>query len=175
LAIFGLCIVLYTRTEAAFGGWITEHARRLAGDGSTVAWEAAASAFWGGLTGGRAVVAVWLAGRLENTAVFCGLAAVAVAIASLLMAPGTAFVLGAAAVCGAGLAPVFPVTIAALAREFPTRVAGPMVALGAVGAGTLPWVVGAISDRTGSLSSGLGALLASVAMLVVLHALRVRA
>jgi len=175
LAIFGLCIVLYTGTEAAFGGWITEHARRLGGEASTVRWEAAASAFWGGLTGGRAVVAVWLAGRLENAAVFCGLTAAGVAIATLLMVPGAVSVLGAAAVCGFSLAPVFPVTVAALARELPTRVAGPMVALGMVGAGTLPWVVGAISDRTGSLSSGLGALLASVAMLVVLHALRVKA
>jgi hypothetical protein len=38
----------------------------------------------------------------------------------------------------------------------------------------VPWLVGAISSRTGSLSSGLSALLLLLGVLVVLHALRVR-
>jgi hypothetical protein len=37
----------------------------------------------------------------------------------------------------------------------------------------VPWLVGAISSRTGSLSSGLSALLALLAVLVALHGLRV--
>jgi fucose permease len=97
---------------------------------------------------------------------------VASAIVLLLVAPGVGAVLAAAAVCGAGLSPVFPVTVAALAREFPTRMAGPMVALGSLGAGALPWVVGAISDRTGSLAIGFAALEVFVAVLVALQVQR---
>ena len=76
--------------------------------------------------------------------------------------------------CGLGLAPAFPVTMAALAREVPPHVAQPMIALGSLGAATVPWLVGAISSRTGSLSSGLSALLALLAVLVGLHVVRIR-
>jgi fucose permease len=49
-----------------------------------------------------------------------------------------------------------------------------MIALGSLGAATVPWLVGAISSRTGSLSSGLSVLLALLAVLVSLHVLRVK-
>jgi fucose permease len=48
-----------------------------------------------------------------------------------------------------------------------------MIALGSVGAATVPWLVGAISSRTGSLSSGLSALLVLLTVLVGLHVMRV--
>ena len=76
--------------------------------------------------------------------------------------------------CGLGMAPSFPVTMAALAREVPPKLAQPMIALGSLGAATVPWLVGAISSRTGSLSSGLSALLALLVVLVSLHVLRVK-
>ena len=179
VTIFGLCIALYSGVESAFGGWIAEYARRLTADVSTnTQWETAASAFWGGLAAGRGLVATGLARRFENAALFSGLALVGAAIATLLVVSGAVSglspVLAVAVTCGLGLAPSFPVTMAALSREVPRRVAQPMVALGSLGAATVPWLVGAISSRTGSLSSGLSALLVLLAVLVVLHALRVR-
>jgi FHS family glucose/mannose:H+ symporter-like MFS transporter len=174
LAAFGASIALYSGVESAVGGWVTEYARRLASGVAASGWELAASVFWGGLTAGRAAVALWLTKRWETFALFAGLTAVASAIVLLLVAPGVGAVLAAAAVCGAGLSPVFPVTVAALAREFPTRMAGPMVALGSLGAGVLPWVVGAISDRTGSLAIGFAALEVFVAVLVALQVRHVR-
>jgi MFS transporter, FHS family, glucose/mannose:H+ symporter len=170
LVIFGLAIAMYSGVEAAIGGWITEYVRRLGG----TRFEAAASAFWGGLAAGRGMVAVFLAARLENIAVFCGLATVAVGLGVLLMDPGPLLISLSAVVCGLGLGPVFPVTVAAVSRRFPTRVAGPLVALGSFGAGTVPWVVGAIASRTGSLKTGLAALLAGVAILAAAHIARIR-
>ena len=169
LAIFGACIALYSGTEAAFGGWITEYARRLAGGAASGSWALAATTFWGGVTAGRAAVAVALAGRHEKTAMFAGLGAAIAAIAIVVLTPSVGVVLVCAALCGLGLAPVFPVTVAALSREFSTTVAGPMVALGSLGAGTLPLLVGAISDRTGSLTAGLATLLAGAATLTALE------
>jgi FHS family glucose/mannose:H+ symporter-like MFS transporter len=174
LALLGACIALYSGTEAAFGGWITEYTRRLAGGLDGADWAFTASAFWGGLTGGRAGVAVWLSSRLERVALFGGLAVVSASLALiLLVSPGPTLV-ALAAVCGIGLAPIFPVTVAALAREFPLSVAGPMVALGSAGAAVLPWLVGAIADRTASLPAGLAVLLASILILAALQVVRVR-
>jgi len=174
LTVLGLCIALYSGVESAFGGWIAEYTRRLTVDAPDMPWETAASAFWGGLAGGRGLVAVGLASRFENIALFSGLAAVGAAIATLLIAAGSSPVFAIAVACGLGLAPSFPVTMAALAREVPPKVAQPMIALGSLGAATIPWLVGAISSRTGSLSNGLGALLALLVVLVVLHVLRVK-
>jgi FHS family glucose/mannose:H+ symporter-like MFS transporter len=174
LAAFGICIALYSGIEAAFGGWITEYTRRLAGAASTDGWEIAASAFWAGLTAGRAAVAVWLIGRWETAALFTGLSVVAAAIGLLLVTPGVYAVMATAALCGVGLSPVFPVTVAALSREFSPAAAGPMVALGSAGAGTLPLLVGAISDRTGSLTSGLAALIICVGILAALQVMQMR-
>jgi MFS transporter, FHS family, glucose/mannose:H+ symporter len=172
LAVFGICIALYSGTEAAFGGWITEYAIRLAGPASTERWEIAASAFWGGVAGGRAIVSIWLTRRVEDAALLAGLAVVCLSLAVLLAVPRIEIILIAAVLCGLGLSPVFPATVAALSREFPGSLAGPMVAMGSVGAGALPLAVGAISDRTGSLSSGLAMLLASAVVLSVLQAAR---
>jgi fucose permease len=174
LTILGLCIALYSGVESAFGGWITEYTRRLTVDSSTMRWETAASAFWGGLAAGRGLVAVGLRPRFENAAVFSGLVLVGTAIATLLAVSGLSPVLLVSVACGLGMSPSFPVTMAALAREMPPRLAQPMIALGSLGAATVPWLVGAISSRTGSLSSGLSALLALLAVLVVLHVLRVK-
>jgi MFS transporter, FHS family, glucose/mannose:H+ symporter len=174
LTIFAMCIALYSGVESAFGGWIAEYTRRLSVDATDMRWESAASAFWGGLAAGRGLVAIGLAPRYENVAVFSGLVVVAVAVGALLTVAGPSAVLLVAVACGFGLAPSFPVTMAALAREMPASIAQPMIALGSLGAAIVPWVVGAISTRTGMLASGLRTLLVLVAVLVGFHAARVR-
>jgi fucose permease len=138
-----------------------------------VQWETAASAFWGGLVAGRGLVWAGLARRFENAALFSGLALVVIALAALLLVPGPALVFVVAGTCGLGLAPAFPVTLAALSREVPTKVAQPMVALGSLGAAIVPWLVGAISSGTGSLASGLSALVGLLGVLVLLHVSRI--
>lgn len=173
LTIFGFCITLYSGVEAAFGGWIGEYTRRVTVGGSTMRWETAASAFWAGLAGGRGLLAVGLAPRFENAALFTGLVLVGAAIATLLVVAGLSPVFVVAVLCGLGMAPSFPVTMAALSREVPPNVAQPMIALGSLGAATVPWLVGAISSGTGSLSSGLSALLVLLTVIVVLQIMRV--
>jgi fucose permease len=172
LAIFGACIALYSGSEAAIGGWITEYARRLGPVGEGEGWEVAASAFWGGVTGGRALVAILLARRMETRALFGGCVVVVAGIAILLIAPQRSLILPLAAICGLGFSPVFPVTVAALAHEFPARYAGPMVALGSAGAALLPWLVGIVSDWTGSLALGLTTVLVSAIALLILQVVR---
>jgi fucose permease len=59
---------------------------------------------------------------------------------------------------GAGLASVFPTTLAMLPRcfgGFASKVAGPVFALAGLGGATIPWSVGALSDHFGRLQVGL--------------------
>jgi len=170
LALFGACIALYSGIEAAFGGWVTEYARRLhvPGPGGN-RWEVAASAFWGGLTVGRGLVAVALARRFETVSLFTGVGVLGIGLTAALSVSSVEAVIVAGAACGLALAPIFPVTVAALARDFPIRQAGPMIAMGSVGSGVLPLAVGAISARTGSLTTGLASLVIATALLGALQ------
>ena len=81
-------------------------------------------------------MAAGLARRFENAALFSGLVLVGAAIATCCLAvSGPSPVLAVAVACGLGLAPSFPVTMAALSREMPPKVAQPMIALGSAGRG----------------------------------------
>jgi fucose permease len=84
--------------------------------------------------------------------------------------------LAAGALCaGIGMAPVFPVTIAAVARACSPRIASALIATAALGGATVPWLVGAVSAATGSLALGLATLLVLLMLLAAGHAMRVRA
>ena len=175
--IFGVCITLYSGIESAFGGWIAEYTRRLTVDSSTVISHAMGDRGVGllgrargrpGIGGGRIGAAVRERRALHRVDARRHRDHDA-AVVSRDCLP--VFVVAVA--CGLGLAPSFPVTMAALSREMPPNVAQPMIALGSLGAAIVPWLVGAISSRTGSLSSGLSALLALLAVVIVLHIMRV--
>jgi len=64
----------------------------------------------------------------------------------LLVANRPATVAMTALFAGLGLSVVFPVTVAAMTREIPGRVAGPLVAIGGIGGATMPWLVGVVSS-----------------------------
>jgi MFS transporter, FHS family, glucose/mannose:H+ symporter len=174
VALFGVLIWLYSGTEMALGGWLPELARRLPAAASGAASATVGAAFWGGLSAGRGLIAVRLDRRYEDPSVFAGLAFTACGLVLLLTARADGIVLGAAALCGIGLGPVFPVTVAAVSREMPIRLAGPLLALGSLGGATVPWLVGAISDTSRSLATGVASLLLALVVLAVLHVRRVR-
>jgi fucose permease len=172
LALFGCIFPLYVGTEAALGGWLTEHTRRLGG--SAPVWGLTTAAFWGGLTAGRALLAAAVPAAREDRVAASGLALATCSLAALLVAGDERLAAVGAAGAGLGLSPMFPVTVAALAREAPGRAGGPLIALGSVGGASLPWLVGIVSSRTGSLRAGLSVLLATSGMLIALQTIRVR-
>lgn len=169
--LFGALVILYTGVEAALGGWVAEYGRRLTLDAAQP-WELSTAAFWCGLTIGRGAAAFRLADRHATRALYAGLGLTACSMAGLLATRDAATVSAAALAAGLGLAPVFPVTVAALIRDSAPRVASALIALASLGAATMPWLVGLVSDRTGSLQTGLALLLAAVIALGVLHAVR---
>jgi FHS family glucose/mannose:H+ symporter-like MFS transporter len=174
VVLFGILIVFYSGVEMAIGGWVTEYARRMEDLGSARPGQVSAALFWGGLTLGRAGIALRLPDLQANPAVFTGLAIVAGALSLLLLSSSGIGLAASALFAGVGLSPVFPVTIAAVARTCSPRVASALIALAALGGATVPWLVGAISEATASLAFGLAALVALVLVLIGGHALRVR-
>jgi MFS transporter, FHS family, glucose/mannose:H+ symporter len=172
VAVFGASLFLYTGIETAFGGWLPEHARRSIANAPPIQWTLAATAFWSGITGGRALFSFRLPVRLESGAAIAGLLLVSCSLLLLLRANSVMAVTASAALGGLGLAPVFPVTVAAMSRRVRGTIAGPLIALGSLGGATVPWIVGAVSGRTGSLTSGLATLLAITAILISLHVVR---
>jgi FHS family glucose/mannose:H+ symporter-like MFS transporter len=172
--LFAVLMMLYVGTETALGGWVADHTHRLEGVTTSMRWALAPAAFWTGLTAGRAVVAIWVSRSREDAALIIGLGIGMVSLVGLLVSTNARDVLLVALVCGAGLGPVFPVTVAAVSREFSPPLAAALIALGAVGGATIPWLVGAVSDWTGSLVAGLSTLLGTVTLLMVFHGFRLR-
>jgi fucose permease len=151
-AIFGL---LYCGTEAALGGWVLTYVHRL--DFRVSAAPAlAASCFWLSLLIGRAVAPALLLRVREEVllaiALFCAFAGVT----ALLTLHSLPAVMVSAAVAGFSMAPVFPVCVsifmALTSNPAQTRW---MFAIAGLGSATLPWVTGQLSQRTGSLHTGL--------------------
>jgi fucose permease len=107
----------------------------------------------------------------ETTLASAGLVLASLGILVLLIANTMALIVAGASVAGFGLASVFPINIALLAQwfgEMSSRVGGMMFALSSLGGATVPWVVGALSSRFGSLRIGLTVpLVGSLTMLLL--------
>lgn len=162
---------LYVGTETSLGGWVADLAKQV--DGLHGApWVLAPSFFWGGLLTGRALAPGILRHVRERTLAVAGLALALTGGLVLESARSVPVVLAGSGVTGLGLAAIFPITVALLARygADERRAAGPMFALAALGGAVLPWLVGETSTRAASLETGFLVPLAAVVVLLLLHA-----
>ena len=166
-AFYAAFFLLYGGSETAVGGWMTEFANRLDPDAPATI---ATAAFWGGLTCGRAAVAVLVAEAHEARVALGGAATATLALVLLLVANGAPAAIAAAAFVGVGFAPLFPITVAVLSRGTARGAAGPLMSLTSIGGATLPWLVGVTSTRTGSLQAGLLVPLAGAILVGALQA-----
>jgi FHS family glucose/mannose:H+ symporter-like MFS transporter len=92
----------------------------------------------------------------EKTMQRWSLAFVALFTAALAMSRSSGTIAGFAVLLGLSLAPFFPSTFSLLIAERPTaRQAGIVVAVSGLGAAALPWMMGVVSTRTGSLQLAL--------------------
>jgi len=114
--------------------------------------------FYAGLLGGRGAGAAVLLRLKEMTVAVGGILLAAVGILLFLSAhsPVTLFI--GAFFAGLGLSSLYPIYIAWLSKWFGTRarkVGGVMFSLAALGAATMPALVGFVSKFSGSLRIGL--------------------
>lgn len=165
-----LIILVFCSTgiEAATGGWLATYAQRL-GEGARTTI-GAATAFWVGLLGSRAIHSTRAAGRVSEPVVLpvsTGLAALGLSIL-VGWGGGVASVVGAL-IAGFGCGPVYPLLLAMVLRR---RNAPGIFVVAGVGSAALPLATGALSSGMHSLAGGLCVPMAAAAMMSVLSLYR---
>lgn len=152
---FAALLVLYGGLETCLSGWLTTFALRY-GDKTLAVSEYTTLMLWMSLTVGRAGASAVMLRVGEKTVQRWGLGLAAVFTAALAMAHSAVTIAGFAMLLGFSLAPFFPATWALLMTERPTaRQAGVVLAVSGLGAAALPWLMGVVSTRAGSLQVAL--------------------
>jgi FHS family glucose/mannose:H+ symporter-like MFS transporter len=163
---FAGLLFLYGGFETCLSGWLTTFALRY-GDKTLVVSEYTTLLLWMSLTLGRVGASAVMLRVGEKTVQRWGLGLAAVFTAALAMAHSAATIAGFAVLLGLSLAPFFPATWAILMAERPTaRQAGMVLAVSGLGAAALPWMMGVVSTRTGSLQVALALPLAAAVVLL---------
>jgi FHS family glucose/mannose:H+ symporter-like MFS transporter len=148
---------LYVGSENSVAGWVASLTKRMNPD-SGEWWALAPMFFWGGLLAGRALVPLVPLRRHERALLASGVALAAAGIFLLLQVRTFASVAACVTAAGLGLAGIYPILIAWLVKAFgerSRRIGAIMFAFAGMGGATMPWFVGLISTRTGSLRAGL--------------------
>lgn len=152
---FAGLLVLYGGLETCLSGWLTTFALRY-GDKTLAVSEYTTLLLWMALTFGRVGASAVMLRVGEKTAQRGGLVLASVFTMALATAHSSLTIAGFAVLLGFSLAPFFPATFALLIEERPTaRQAGIVVAVSGLGAAALPWMMGVVSTKTGSLQLAL--------------------
>ncbi len=152
---FAGLLVLYGGLETCLSGWLTTFALRY-GDKTLAVSEYTTLLLWMSLTFGRVGASAVMLRVGEKTVQRWGLALAALFTACLAMAHSAVTIAAFAVLLGLSLAPFFPATWALLMAERPTaRQAGIVLAVSGLGAASLPWLLGVVSTRAGSLQVAL--------------------
>jgi FHS family glucose/mannose:H+ symporter-like MFS transporter len=153
--IFCGLLILYGGLETCLGGWLTTFALRY-GTHSLILSEYTLVLLLAGLTAGRAASSLLLLHMGEKTLLRLSLALAAAFTAALALAHAAPTIAVFAILLGFTMAPFVPATFALLMAERPSaRQAGIVIAVSAIGAAILPWLMGLLSTRTGSLQLAL--------------------
>ena len=171
-AVIATLAFLYVGTENAVGGWIASYARDVALLSAGAA-ALAPSAFWGALLLGRGLAPGILKSHSERKIYRLGLLTAVIGTTLVLTTHVVPLVLAGTAIVGLGLAALFPITVAVLARDLgenSQRLGGVFFAIGNTGGATIPFLVGAVSTQTHSLRVGMALPLVSMALMLAISA-----
>jgi len=159
-----ICMIfLATGVEAATGGWLSTYTRR--GGDSVAATVAALTCFWAGLMVSRIFWSVFDRWLSHDHVIRLSMALMV--ISSMLLFVGGAGLVSAIAafLLGFAIGPAYPLLLAWALRF---QRAGSIFFIAGVGAASLPWLMGVLSSRTGSLRIGFGVpILGAVVMLTL--------
>ena len=152
---FAGLLVVYGGLETCLSGWLTTFALRY-GNKTLAVSEYTTLLLWLSLTVGRAAASALMLRVGEKTVQRWGLGLSAAFTIGLALAHSASTIAAFAVLLGLSLAPFFPATFALLMADRPTaRQAGVVLAVSALGAASLPSMMGILSTRTGSLQIAL--------------------
>lgn len=159
-------LFLYGGVETCLSGWLTTYALRY-GDRTLAVSETTTLLLWMSLTAGRAGSSLLLLRVPERLLRRLALGLTVLLTGCLALAHTAGTIAACTVLLGLSLAPWFPVTFSLLMGERPrARQAGMVIAVSGLGAAAMPWLMGVISTRAGSLQAALAVpLVAAVGLL----------
>jgi fucose permease len=147
----------YVGTETSIGGWAAEDTKRLAGHATSLTTMAPLF-FYAGLMLGRGAAPLILKWMGEFRVVLAALALDVVGIVLIIGARSPRMAIFGLAIAGLGCSSIYPIYISWFSKWYGTaarRLGGVVFSTASLGASALPWLVGFISTRIGSLRIGL--------------------
>ena len=169
--LFACVFFLYPGTETAVGGWIGSYATRMGALGASIGAMMPAL-FLAALTAGRGVGGWLLRHVSEQQVLRAGYGVAAMSIGLLLWSPSMYGVVASAAITGLSFSALYPIAVARLSQRFgiaARSIGAIMFSLAALGPAALPWLVGMISQSTGSLRMGFVVPFAATVILFFIH------
>lgn len=166
---------VYVGMETSVGVWAAEYSRRIA-RGMTNITTLAPMFFYGGLTAGRGLAPLVLLLVSERSLVLGALSLAAAGTTVLIFSSTLKVTIAGVFVAGLGCASIYPIYIAWLSRWYGNRakrIGGFLFGLASLGGSAGPWLVGTVSNYSGSLRVGfLVPLLSAVLMIGIVVGLR---
>jgi len=173
IVLITILIFFYVGSETGIGGWVTTYATRLnLLSASTIGL--AQSTFYGALLIGRLIAPLVLRKTRAPRLILFGLGIAAAGMVLSVAASRALPVLVGLFIVGVGFAPVFPTTVATFSDRLGSdsiRVAGSVFTFGYVGAATIPFAMGQVSERFHALRYG---MLLALGCIFVLLAVQTR-
>lgn len=157
--------------ESGMGGWLTTYAERL-DETNVVHWLSPTLLYFVFFVFGRGVAAGLFRFLNENRMIFLGLFTVLAGMIFTVTATSVTVLALGAAVGGFGTSWIFPTNVARFSNAFgesASRRSTPLFICGTLGAASSTWLIGAVSNRTGNLRSGMYVLVGSVVLLLILQ------
>jgi fucose permease len=164
---------LYVGTETSIGGWSAELTMRLASHGTNLS-TIAPMFFYAGIMTGRATASLVLLRVREIHAVLTALGLTVLGIAVVIAAASQRMGAAGFAIAGLGCASIYPIYISWFSKWYGAaarRLGGVVFSMASLGGSALPWLVGFVSMRAGSLRLGLLVPLAGCFVMLGLLAL----
>ncbi len=157
--------------ESGMGGWLTSYSERL-DENYVVHWLSPTLLYFVLFVVGRGVAPVLFRFFNENKMLMLGLLIVLAGMMVTVTAASVAALGIGAAVAGFGTSWIFPTNVARFSKAFgrtATRRATPLFICGTLGAAASTWLIGFVSNQTGSLRSGMYVLVVSVLSLIAVQ------
>jgi fucose permease len=157
--------------ESGMGGWLTTYADRLHGE-PVLHLLSPTFLFFLFFVAGRGVAPVIFRFLREEQVLLLDLGIMLVGMLTILSAGSLLWLGVGAAIAGFGTSSVFPTNLSRFTRTFgPTarHRATPFFICGTLGATSITWLIGYLSERSGTLKAGMFALLACVTALIILQ------
>ena len=157
--------------EGGMGGWLTTYTNRIEG-GMVMHLLSPTFLYFLFFVLGRGGAPFFFRFLDENRMLLASLVTILVGLVVALTADGLLQLSIGASLCGLGTSSVFPTNVSRFSKVFGSeamRRATPLFIAGTSGATVVTWLIGFVSDRTGSLHSGMLVLVVSVSLLIVLQ------